>query len=488
MTYCSPPLNGAYYSWQMGGGSLRRPGVQMARGNLRTPYKVWEVGLYKSTGVRREASVGDINGDGKMEIVIHSFFDDPPNPFHRVYALDPNTGDSVWVFYKPTDISTDYFEGSIVIADVDGDGTMEILVGSVDKKLFILNGEDGSLQDTLRFPNRVAFTGAVADIDGDGRAEIVVGPYQYDTLYAFNGEDLSVLWKTYAPTIYRYPVLGDVDGDRDMDVVIGLQDRVAAFDGASGNLLWETPTPYGESPQAMAVADVNDDGTHDAIYATAHFVVVLNGADGSTLWRSDYLPWPLIALAVHDVDTDGVPEIIVKGNYYYGVDTIYAFGGNDGSLEWKQTYAFNGNGYFPTVADIHPSSGYEFITLSGYYILVLSSTGDSLYDLYIPWAPKEVTVADVDGDGCVEMVVVGGSFSTSVHVALIDDSTASACPLGGNGDLSTRERVERTPSEGVAIFTVDGRLIHRGGRVPTHLPKGVYFVREGRRIHKMVVR
>jgi len=78
-------------------------------------------------------------------------------------------------------------ESSPALGDIDGDGKLEIVVGSNDDKLYALNGEDGSVLWSYTTGGDIVSSPALGDIDGDGKLEIVVGSND-DKLYALNGE------------------------------------------------------------------------------------------------------------------------------------------------------------------------------------------------------------------------------------------------------------------------------------------------------------
>ena len=61
---------------------------------------------------------------------------------------------------------------SPAVADLDGDGTMEVIGGAYT--IFILNGEDGTVQHAEDTPGSRVWPGVVvADVDGNGDLEIV---------------------------------------------------------------------------------------------------------------------------------------------------------------------------------------------------------------------------------------------------------------------------------------------------------------------------
>ena len=487
-TYCIPPYKAAYYSWQMLRGDLMRNGLQMGRGTFSRPYIRWAISFPRSTGVKVQPVVGDVNNDGIMEIVVPLYFDDPPNPYHRLYAINGLTGDTVWRFDADNSSSTAWLWGPAIIADVDGDDSLEVLVFQLGywDKLYVLRGRDGSVERRLDFKGTPSHP-LVGDIDGDGKAEVVVRLQDRDTLLVYNGEDFSLLWEWHrnGDTIKTPPAAGDVDGDGDMDIVFGLSDSVVAIDGRTGALLWSAPTLYGDNPSSVAISDVDGDGDNDVVEAGNFAVMAFDGADGSEIW-SYILDIPVAyLLSVHDLDGDSVPEVLVPTRWNRGPDTVYAFNGADGTVEWKYVYDWYSNGG-PEVADVDPSPGYEVVLLNGSFVNVLSSSGSLLWDMR-PLSSRLKTIADVDGDGCVEIVVGGGDFYTTPHLAVIDDSSGTACPLGGDRGLSAWEAEGKEANGRVRVFSPDGRLIFSGTEVPGNLRRGIYFVVEGRRVRKLIV-
>lgn len=364
---------------------------------------------------------------------------------------------------------------------------MEVLIFQIGSdRLYVLNGSDGSVERQMDFGS-VPSHPLVGDIDGDGKAEIVLRLDDYDTLFTYNGEDFSLLWEWHGDTVKTPPASGDVDGDGDMDIVFGIGDSILALDGPTGTLLWSTPTPYayGDEPVSIATYDVDGDGDDEVVSAGNFVVMALEGTDGSVLW-SYLLDIPVsYFMAVHDIDEDGTPEVIVPTRWNRGPDTLYVFNGADGTVEWRYVYDWSSNGG-PEVADIDPSPGYEVVFLNGTLVTVVSSNGSLLWDLR-PLRSRTKTLADVDGDGCVEIVVGGGDFRTTPHLAIIDDSSGTSCPLGGDGDLARGEPQIGTADGEVKVFSPDGRLLFFGAEVPANLKRGIYFVVEGGRVRKVVV-
>lgn len=148
-------------------------------------------GVSLGAPVSGEPCSGDLDGDGLVEVVVvtQGFLED------RVVALDLAKGDTAWIRTMPKDISSG---ASCSTADLNGDGADEVL-SILESGLYVLDGRTG--ETVFEDPAIGEATGdsypVVADIDGDGSSEILVG----SGLHAgFPSRDLDIgLWA------YRHP-------------------------------------------------------------------------------------------------------------------------------------------------------------------------------------------------------------------------------------------------------------------------------------------
>ncbi|HPJ30788.1 MAG TPA: FG-GAP-like repeat-containing protein, partial [Methanothrix sp.] len=123
---------------------------------------------------------------------------------------------------------------SPALSDLDGDGELEIVVGTNEGMLYVFN-EDGTR--VAGFPTAaegpIRSSPAVADLDGDGSLDIVVGSDD-DRLYAWNGlgDPLAGFPRLTSSDVASSPAVGDLDGDGSLEVVVGSNDRgIYAFNG-----------------------------------------------------------------------------------------------------------------------------------------------------------------------------------------------------------------------------------------------------------------
>ncbi|MBD3229860.1 MAG: PQQ-binding-like beta-propeller repeat protein [Candidatus Lokiarchaeota archaeon] len=87
--------------------------------------ELWEIDL--GDEIFSSPSLGDLDGDGKLEIVIGCYD-------NRTYALNGEDGPVAWNYTTGGSMHS-----SPVIADLDADGKLELVVGSFDKNIYVLN-------------------------------------------------------------------------------------------------------------------------------------------------------------------------------------------------------------------------------------------------------------------------------------------------------------------------------------------------------------
>lgn len=194
--------------------------------------------------------LGDLDGDGIPELVFASEFSDYGNSSGRVIVVDSRTlkirGISEPLF---GDTSRAGLHG-LTLADVNGDGRVDIIVtadvlnkGFVEVLEFTRTNEfwvSRISQSTSPSPFESI---AVADVDGDGRLEIIAGTAQElgGTLYAYDATTAKEIWHTNPLSDTGYAItdliVTQLDNDPALEIVVrndwGL---VSIVDGATHNV------------------------------------------------------------------------------------------------------------------------------------------------------------------------------------------------------------------------------------------------------------
>ena len=295
---------------------------------------------------------------------------------------------------------------SPTIGDVDNDGMPEVVIGGDDGKMYVINGEDGSILWYNYTGHPIFSSAAIGDINNDGNLEIVVGD-KGGFINAFNGQNGSLIWsfEIYIEVLSS-PALGDINGDGWLEVVIGGGNKIYALDGETGLVLWEYET--GDNVwSSPALGDIDDDGNLEVIVGSYdNFIYALNGEDGTLLWtfRTGDIIWSSPSLG--DVDNDGDLDVVI-GSYDW---RLYAIDGKSGEELWF--YAAKGAIMSsPAIGDVDGDGKLEVIigdVESDVYV-VNGEDGTLLWSYstggYIPASPA---LGDVDGDDRLEVVIGSG--------------------------------------------------------------------------------
>lgn len=177
-----------------------------------------------------DLDVGDVNGDGRPDIVIGSWASGASKAL-AVLLQQPDGS-----FGAPTYRAVDptWGTGGIAVGDVNGDGRDDIVAswgGNSPTYIgILLQNADGSLGEMQTMPTfDIPAPVAIADIDGDGRKDIVVAHDGWLAVSLYRQRaDGTLMPEELFPSIYGSwerdaLAVGDINGDGRPDIVLGSQ-------------------------------------------------------------------------------------------------------------------------------------------------------------------------------------------------------------------------------------------------------------------------
>lgn len=289
--------------------------------------------------------------------------------------------------------------GGAAIGNLDDDPSPEIVaVGhlnpGVQQQRLVVFKADGTVAASYDLPVRsTPFTATppvLADLTGDGKLDILVGQQYQLLLLDYAPSTPELVWTravtlTYPPSTiwaegtWGSPAIADVDGkqpggDSGPEIVMAWDTRIELLD-ADGSVIWDYPTA-GVNPGSVSVADTDGDGEVEVITvmkrpypAIEQDIYVLN-ADGSLLWTVEVIDRTTSAsgVSVADLESDGVYEVLWNGN-----DTGLAiFRGTDGSVVFNEPLINSGTiNDYPITADVDNDGAVEIIAgdAGGIYVV-----------------------------------------------------------------------------------------------------------------------
>ncbi len=372
----------------------------------------WPVNFGVSDEVRSLAAA-DVDGDGRAEILANHT---DAGPVTAVYRLDgtmapgfPQVGPSCDPA-PPAEPCWDFggYNQNIAAGDVDGDGVMDV-ISSYDAIGFGVFAGDGT-----PFPTHESFTDRV----------ITSVEAYHDLALSQQG------WGTGDRTEFTYspPVVADVDGDGDMELVLAGDHEHSDSTMNQGITLWvlnhDMTRPAGWDPPKDLDGPAPD-------FDLGHNIVPTS-------------PSP----AVGDIDAQPGLEIVVPA--YDG--RMHAYRSN-GEPYWTYTFGGSGPGYVGAsealIADLNGDGAPEivFTTFSSgdqgapdapTHLVVLDGGGNQLHrvPLFARGSMAAPSVADLDGDGDLELVIslkdTEGAGKGGVQIWDLPGS-ATNCVLWGTG-------------------------------------------------------
>jgi hypothetical protein len=368
-------------------------------------------------------AVGDLNGDGHPDIVSAATRSDQMTGY-TVLIGDGQGG------FTPTVVDDGTSAASLDLADVDGDGDLDMVVavvyGRVNLRLNDGGGRFGEPQllpptwDDCRAGCFNLRHATVGDVNGDGRVDLVETGDHPGYVWVRLGDGSAGFGTAvfYRPRPWYFDQVGnqislaDMDGDGDLDVIIvgswrdnysgvtrgnlaiGRNDGTGAFPTFNAyDFGGETTSPGATLSAPIDIADVDEDGNLDVILdyydpdddASGVSIHISFGDGAGGLARkaapTDQIggrddAWHVLA----DLTGDGHLDLVVPPAYYANVRRAELFVADaPGSFVYDRTLATDGHISDALAADLDADGRHDLVFASArqnYVQIDLNGLGD----------------------------------------------------------------------------------------------------------------
>ena len=375
-------------------------------------------------------AVGDLNGDGKQDLVLANEVDNTLQ-----VLLGKGDGSFQAAVSYPVGRAPEY----IAIADFNGDGAADIAVLNANDgfvSILIGNG-DGTYQPAVNLPLIPAASGLVAaDVNGDGKADLLIGNYYFNTITVLlgNGDGTFGPPSTVAASGPIRPLaIGDFNGDGVVDLAVLLSNGVGTMQG-NGDGTFQAVQSIAVSGTfvSVAVADFNGDGIQDLLVDTqSSSVYVLlgkgNGTFAAPVASSKGQSYGRVAFG--DFNGDGILDLALSAS------VAIALGNGDGTFGTPVTYGNNGNGQALVVADFNGDGKTDIATYGQPAAADTIVLGGAVPDMTVSFSHGFGIDQGQQGAAYAITVSNTGTWPTVAPVAMVANLPSAASPtsIGGSG-------------------------------------------------------
>jgi outer membrane protein assembly factor BamB len=381
--------------------------------NAQTPEIKWSFDT--KSFAAGQAAAADLDGDGKLEIAFGCYRNDG-----SLYILNSEDGSLLWR-YQPHDPGREGCNDvAMLIYDINADAKPEVIMASSCTPVTTcFNGKTGEIIWQAETGGSDS-PPTIADIDGDGKMEIIHGEF-LGWVRCLDAETGSLKWRMLVNDnswIQTAPTIVDLDGDGGLDFVVGTWhfnelDSLYAFDGTTREILWTTPV-HSFIYHGTSVVDFDGDNKPELLFGSwNNKMYCLNGEDGTIDWTYEGKSIVACPVTIGDIDADGECEAMFT-SWYEAIALK-----SDGTVKWiyeipDYSSTFRGIALSDINNDIYPDC--IFGTSSGLLIGLNGNTGSEIFSINLAddygTKPFDINhqplIADFDDDGLLDAFVVGG--------------------------------------------------------------------------------
>ena len=372
-----------------------------------------------------DCEVGDVDEDAAIEIVLSD---------GRVLEFDGINTVTEWTYPGGE------FGALVELANIDDDLALEI-IGASD--WYYVTAFDASLQTPLwQIPADLDVDALLmADVTGDGKVELLYGDGQWGSVYAFDTQSVTEIWHIDNPEHGVGNIaVGDSDDDGQLEILYSSgysstgRDQLAVHGLPTTALEWQSEHLDGPF-NAITIGDSNGNGLIEDITVSFEsnsghndgIMQIFDSIRNSLQWSSqpgtfgDRVVTGIHDVVIGDVDNDGSIEFVVATDHLYD-GAIYVFDGATRQIEAQYIYDDGAPMYSLAIADVDNDGANEIIAgggrahsgAPGVYVYVIDgATGTVEWHSISLGAYSssidQIAVADIDSDNVPEIVALNDS-------------------------------------------------------------------------------